>query len=36
MECSFENTTDAETGFPAEMCVGAMYVLPCSFPGACP
>jgi hypothetical protein len=36
MECSFENTTDQVRGFPAEMCVGAMYVLPCTFPGACP
>jgi hypothetical protein len=35
LECSFANETDADRRFPDEMCVGGLYVLPCSFPGAC-
>jgi hypothetical protein len=35
LECSFQNSTSADQHFPAQMCVGGMYVLPCSLPGAC-
>ncbi len=36
LECSFVNTSNAERRFPDEMCVGGLYLVPCSFPGACP
>jgi hypothetical protein len=35
LECSFENTGDTPQKFPAQMCVGGLYVLSCTFPGAC-
>jgi hypothetical protein len=35
LDCSFENPTATEQRFPSQMCVGAMYVLSCSLPGAC-
>ena len=35
LECSFENTSDTDQHFPEQMCVGGMYLLPCSTPGAC-
>jgi hypothetical protein len=35
LECSFENSGDAPQKFPAQMCVGGLYVLSCTFPGAC-
>ena len=35
LECSFENATSTDRHFPDEMCVGGLYLLPCSFPGAC-
>jgi hypothetical protein len=35
LECSFENTSSQDQHFPDQMCVGGMYVLPCSLPGAC-
>jgi hypothetical protein len=35
LECSFDNSGDAPQKFPAQMCVGGLYVLSCSFPGAC-
>lgn len=36
LSCSFENTSASDQHFPDQMCVGGMYVLPCTFPGACP
>jgi hypothetical protein len=35
LECSFENTSDTDQHFPDQMCVGGMYLLPCTTPGAC-
>lgn len=35
LDCSFENAGDADQRFPDQMCVGGMYTLPCSLPGAC-
>lgn len=35
LECSFENNGPTDQHFPAQMCVGGMYLLPCTFPGAC-
>lgn len=35
LECSFTNDGASDQHFPQQMCVGAMYLLPCSFPGAC-
>lgn len=35
LECSFENTTATDQKFPQQMCVGGMYLLSCSLPGAC-
>ncbi|MEZ4300817.1 MAG: hypothetical protein R3B70_38140 [Polyangiaceae bacterium] len=35
LECTFENPGDADQKFPAQMCVGGMYLLSCSLPGAC-
>jgi hypothetical protein len=35
LECSFANASDVDRRFPDEMCVGGLYLLPCSFPGAC-
>jgi len=35
LECSFENAGDADQHFPDQMCVGGMYTLPCTLPGAC-
>lgn len=35
LECSFENPSAQDQHFPDQMCVGGMYVLPCSLPGAC-
>jgi hypothetical protein len=36
LECSFVNPGPLDQHFPDQMCVGGMYVLPCTFPGACP
>lgn len=36
LECSFANPTSSDRRFPDEMCVGGLYLVPCSFPGACP
>ncbi len=35
IECSFENTGAEDQKFPAQMCVGGMYLLSCALPGAC-
>jgi hypothetical protein len=35
LECSFSNAGDADQRFPDQMCVGGLYTLPCSLPGAC-
>ena len=35
MECSFDNPSATAQRFPDQMCVGALYVLPCTLPGAC-
>lgn len=35
LECSFDNPSDVTQRFPEQMCVGGMYTLSCSFPGAC-
>lgn len=35
LECSFTNDGAAAQHFPAQMCVGGMYLLPCTLPGAC-
>jgi hypothetical protein len=35
LECSFENPTSAVQSFPQQMCVGGMYTLACTLPGAC-
>jgi hypothetical protein len=35
IECTLENQTDTDQHFPEQMCVGGLYVLPCSYPGAC-
>jgi hypothetical protein len=35
LDCSFTNDGASDQYFPQQMCVGAMYLLPCSFPGAC-
>lgn len=35
LECSFENPGAMDQRFPEQMCVGGMYLLPCSLPGAC-
>lgn len=35
LDCSFVNETTTDRRFPQEMCVGGLYLLPCSFPGAC-
>jgi hypothetical protein len=35
IECSFTNNGGEPQHFPAQMCVGAMYVLSCLLPGAC-
>lgn len=36
LACSFENVGPTDQRFPDQMCVGGLYVLPCSVPGACP
>ncbi|EYF06323.1 Hypothetical protein CAP_2201 [Chondromyces apiculatus DSM 436] len=35
LDCSFQNPGDADQHFPDQMCVGGMYTLPCTLPGAC-
>jgi hypothetical protein len=35
LDCSFANEGSAAVGFPDQMCVGAMYLLPCAVPGGC-
>jgi hypothetical protein len=35
LECSFDNAGAEDQHFPDQMCVGALYLLPCSLPGAC-
>ncbi len=35
LECSFENPSAKNQTFPDQMCIGGMYLLPCSLPGAC-
>ncbi|APR74671.1 Hypothetical protein A7982_00017 [Minicystis rosea] len=35
LECSFQNDGASPQSFPSQMCVGAMYLLSCDFPGAC-
>lgn len=35
LECSFDNPTSQDQHFPDQMCVGGMYLLSCSLPGAC-
>ncbi len=35
LDCSFDNPSGADQHFPQQMCVGGMYLLPCTFPGAC-
>lgn len=35
LECSFENPGATDQAFPEQMCVGGLYLLSCSFPGAC-
>ena len=35
LDCSFENQSGVDQHFPDQMCVGGMYLLPCTFPGAC-
>jgi len=35
LECTSANETSVDRRFPDEMCVGGLYVLPCSVPGAC-
>ncbi|MFT3773649.1 MAG: hypothetical protein QM820_50385 [Minicystis sp.] len=35
LECSFQNDGATPQHFPAQMCVGGMYLLSCAFPGAC-
>lgn len=35
LDCSLVNETAQDRRFPQEMCVGGLYLLPCSFPGAC-
>jgi hypothetical protein len=35
LDCSFDNESGADQHFPQQMCVGGMYLLPCTFPGAC-
>jgi hypothetical protein len=35
LECSFENAGATDQAFPEQMCVGGLYLLSCSFPGAC-
>ena len=35
LDCTFVNPTATDQRFPDQMCVGGMYLLPCSLPGAC-
>jgi hypothetical protein len=35
LDCSFVNVGSTAVGFPDQMCVGAMYLLPCVVPGGC-
>jgi hypothetical protein len=35
LDCSFDNQSGVDQHFPDQMCVGGMYLLPCTFPGAC-
>jgi hypothetical protein len=35
LDCSFDNASGVDQHFPQQMCVGGMYLLPCTFPGAC-
>jgi hypothetical protein len=35
LDCSFDNQSGTDQHFPDQMCVGGMYLLPCTFPGAC-
>jgi hypothetical protein len=35
LDCSFDNPTANEIRFPDQMCVGGLYLLPCTLPGAC-
>lgn len=35
LDCSFANTGTSDQHFPDQMCVGGMYLLPCTLPGAC-
>jgi hypothetical protein len=35
LDCSFENAGSADQHFPDQMCVGGIYTLSCSSPGAC-
>lgn len=35
LDCSFDNVGTTAVGFPDQMCVGAMYLLPCAADGGC-
>ncbi|WP_050428746.1 hypothetical protein [Chondromyces crocatus] len=35
LDCSFQNPLSTDMRFPEQMCVGGMYTLPCTLPGAC-
>jgi hypothetical protein len=35
IECSFTNDGAVDQHFPQQMCVGGMYLLACTLPGAC-
>jgi hypothetical protein len=35
LDCSFANQSGTDQHFPDQMCVGGMYLLPCTLPGAC-
>jgi hypothetical protein len=35
LDCSFANPGTSDQHFPDQMCVGGMYLLPCTLPGAC-
>jgi hypothetical protein len=35
ISCTFHNRGPVDQHFPDQMCVGAMFLLPCLFPGEC-